>query len=262
MCIHYTISIALSLAGVILGVLIGSGLVFALTTNTQHWRFALWVVSVCVFHLMEFLSTTYGHPEKANWNDFLFQHSRAFSLAMRVAVVEYCVESFLFPNLKPKLLFLSILGLIAVIFGQCLRSLAMYTLGVSFTHLVADRKEPEHVLGTRGVYAYSRHPSYLGWFWWAIGTQMLIANPICLLGYIYAATVFFVDRIPPEEESLLEFFGDQFAEYRAKVPIGFPLDLAIKYIAKYEIPTDSDLDSKAGASISNDQSTRARKKGQ
>lgn len=28
----------------------------------------------------------------------------------------------------------------------------------------------------------SRHPSYMGWFWWSIGTQLLLCNPVvCLL---------------------------------------------------------------------------------
>jgi uncharacterized membrane protein len=31
------------------------------------------------------------------------------------------------------------------------------------------------------TYRYVRHPGYLGWFIWAVGTQVLLANPVCTL---------------------------------------------------------------------------------
>ena len=32
---------------------------------------------------------------------------------------------------------------------------------------------------------YCRHPGYLGWFVWAVGTQLLLVNPLCLTGFSY-----------------------------------------------------------------------------
>jgi len=47
-----------------------------------------------------------------------------------------------------------------------------------------------------GFYSFSRHPSYFGWFWWSIGTELLLCNPICFIFYTYASWNFFNDRIP------------------------------------------------------------------
>lgn len=43
---------------------------------------------------------------------------------------------------------------------------------------------------------YLRHPSYFGWFWWCVGTQCLLCNPLCILAYAVAAWDFFRKRIP------------------------------------------------------------------
>lgn len=43
--------------------------------------------------------------------------------------------------------------------------------------------------------SYLRHPSYFGWFWWVVGTQVLLWNPLCLVGYAYVSWKFFDQRI-------------------------------------------------------------------
>lgn len=152
-------------------------------------------------------------------------------MAIRAAIVEYWVEAWLFPGLKPTLYITSLIGLTLVLAGQVVRSLAMWTLGVSFTHLLAKSKATEHKLGTRGIYAYMRHPSYAGWFWWAVGSQCILANPICILGFGAAAAKFFLDRIPEEEDDLEVFFGNQYSLYKKRVPMGFPLDLTFRLLS-------------------------------
>lgn len=42
------------------------------------------------------------------------------------------------------------------------------------------------MLVTRGVYRLCRHPGYLGWYAWAVGTQLLLCNPICTPAFAYA----------------------------------------------------------------------------
>lgn len=64
-----------------------------------------------------------------------------------------------------------------------------------------------------GPYYWSRHPSYFGWFYWAIGTQLLMSNYVCLPLWIFAAWTFFNDRIPTEEYYLVRFFGEEYQEY-------------------------------------------------
>jgi len=42
---------------------------------------------------------------------------------------------------------------------------------------------------------YLRHPSYTGFFYWGIGTQLLLMNPISLIGYAVVLFRFFKERI-------------------------------------------------------------------
>ena len=48
---------------------------------------------------------------------------------------------------------------------------------------VAEKKKEDHVLVTSGIYSLVRHPGYFGWFWWSVGTQILMFNPICAVGF-------------------------------------------------------------------------------
>jgi len=72
------------------------------------------------------------------------------------------------------------------------------------------------------VYAYFRHPSYFGWSAWALGTQLVLSNPVSLVLYAFAAHSFFYDRIPKEEYKLTEFFGQEYRDYAKRVPIRMP----------------------------------------
>lgn len=63
-------------------------------------------------------------------------------------------------------------GLLMVLCGEGLRKAAMLTAGSNFNHIVQNEKAQSHVLVTSGVYALFRHPSYVGWFYWSIGTQV------------------------------------------------------------------------------------------
>lgn len=47
----------------------------------------------------------------------------------------------------------------------------------------------------------------------------MLCNPISAALNSYASYKFFVDRIPYEESKLYEFFGDDYKQYCAKVPI-------------------------------------------
>ncbi len=65
------------------------------------------------------------------------------------------------------------LGLLLVLGGEVLRKLAMLTATSNFNHYIQHVKEEGHELVTHGVYSYCRHPSYVGWFYWSIGTQVM-----------------------------------------------------------------------------------------
>jgi protein-S-isoprenylcysteine O-methyltransferase Ste14 len=67
-----------------------------------------------------------------------------------------------------------------------------------------------------------RHPAYFGWFYWSIGTQLLLCNPLCFLAYIAASWSFFSKRIPYEESLLAEFYPLTYSDYCKKTIIGIP----------------------------------------
>ena len=80
----------------------------------------------------------------------------------------------------------------------------------------------EHALVTHGVYRLLRHPSYFGWFWWSVATQLVLGNPVCLVGYTLASWDFFRTRIPYEEQTLVSIFPDEYPGYRRRTFIGIP----------------------------------------
>jgi protein-S-isoprenylcysteine O-methyltransferase len=67
-----------------------------------------------------------------------------------------------------------------------------------------------------------RHPAYFGWFYWSVGTQLLLCNPVCSAGYLLAAWSFFRDRIPAEEHYLAQFYGEKYVRYAQSTIIGIP----------------------------------------
>ena len=73
-----------------------------------------------------------------------------------------------------------------------------------------------------GVYSFSRHPSYFGWFLWSIGTHLLLSNFVSFGLYFYASIRFFKGRIEYEEEHLKDFFGGKYEDYIKKVPHRIP----------------------------------------
>ena len=67
---------------------------------------------------------------------------------------------------------LNVIGLLMVIGGEILRKVAMLTASTNFNHYIQRTKDEEHQLVTHGIYGICRHPAYVGWFYWSVGTQV------------------------------------------------------------------------------------------
>ncbi|CAD7971955.1 unnamed protein product [Amoebophrya sp. A120] len=114
------------------------------------------------------------------------------------------------------------IGIVLAFSGLLFRVAALWTAGNNFSHVVRTEREKSHQLITKGVYAIFRHPAYVGWLVWSVGTQLILGNRVNFFLYLLIGYVFLYRRIPVEEHFLLSFFGSQYLEYAKTVPCGIP----------------------------------------
>lgn len=183
-------------------------------------QWLLFVITLCIFHLGEFFVTALYNPSVLSASSYVVNHSKPYTIAILASITEFSIRFIFFPSVSSKFLFVS--GGLLVVLGQCIRSLAMITCGESFNHIIQHSKKKNHVLVQHGIYKYLRHPSYFGFFYWSIGTQLLLGNMISTVMFTIASWVFFQRRIPYEEATLLKIFPAEYAQYRTSTYIGIP----------------------------------------
>ncbi|KAL6245678.1 farnesyl cysteine-carboxyl methyltransferase [Rhinocladiella similis] len=236
-----------SLSGVSIrafGLGIALGVCSLLTLEFVYWGYGLWrapcfVAILSLFHYLEFDMTARYNPPDASISSFLLlSNGMAYAAAHTAAMLELLLRYWLDSRHKPQWLSLPFslppftlgvpttlsvgTGIILVVVGQVMRSTAMKQANTNFNHVVQWTKRSDHVLVTHGVYAFSRHPSYFGFFWWGLGTQVLLGNRLCFVAYAVVLWKFFHHRIMHEERHLVSFFGQQYLNYRDRVPVRIP----------------------------------------
>ncbi|EEB15925.1 protein-S-isoprenylcysteine O-methyltransferase, putative [Pediculus humanus corporis] len=196
--------------------------IFVILYSTNGWQlFGYYMCIMSFFHYSEFLTIAYCNPKTLSISSFLINHSVPYNIAAIASWIEFFTEIYFLPGLK-RYNFLACIGFILCIVGEGLRKTAMITGSTNFAHIVQTEKDDKHVLVTHGIYSLFRHPSYVGWFYWSIGTQVLLLNPICTIAYTIASWRFFNERIYHEEHSLLYFFGQEYMKYQKSVKTGLP----------------------------------------
>jgi len=200
------------------------GLVFLIGIKNTGSPFGLYLSVLAFFHFSEHITTGLSNPQNLSFDSFLVNHSWQYGLAMLVSWLEYFLQLWMFPEIKLSisLQYLTYVGFIICVVGEVIRKMAMLQAGRNFNHLVQSSKADEHQLVTSGVYSICRHPSYLGWFLWSLGSQVLLVNPLCLIVYGVVSFAFFKERIYVEEYTLIAFFGNQYRDYQARVGTGIP----------------------------------------
>ncbi|KAI8913702.1 Isoprenylcysteine carboxyl methyltransferase family-domain-containing protein [Gorgonomyces haynaldii] len=204
---HTQQNIALYSSG--LGLLSGFGLSLF---QTRYPGFGYYFFLLGFFHTFEYISTVMFKAD-AGLHSFLLNHSPEYHTAMIATLVEYLCELYLFPSLKQLNFFFFFLLSFG---GQLMRTSAMWTAGVSFDHHVQYEKKSDHTLVTNGIYQYLRHPSYTGFYYWATFLQIALGNPICFVAFCYVLYKYFEDRIEEEEQMLIQFFGDDYVQYKKR----------------------------------------------
>jgi protein-S-isoprenylcysteine O-methyltransferase len=179
------------------------------------------LLSVLVlYHTAEFFIHLFTHPAKTDVGSFLI--SPALLLAFGCGFLEYAVERFFFPwKSDPRSPFIWA-GVVAIAAGLYLRFAAIITAGAAFTHRVEYHSRSDHKLVTHGVYRCIRHPGYLGYFVYALGTQCMLQNPIAIVAFAIVLWRFFSARIKTEEKGLVSMFGKDYEHYRARTRTWMP----------------------------------------
>jgi protein-S-isoprenylcysteine O-methyltransferase len=168
--------------------------------GSNLWRPFLFLGTLSVFHFLEFYTTAAYNTPGAYVSSFLLTNGDQYRQAHTMAFVETLVTSYFFPGWQARVHtgYAIAAGVAMVVVGQTVRSVAMAQAGTNFNHMVQSRKTEGHELVTTGLYAFFRHPSYFGFFWWGIGTQVLLGNTVCTLGYAGVLWYFFMKRITRE----------------------------------------------------------------
>lgn len=183
-------------------------------------QWCAYIACLSTFHMAEFFVTALYNPTQATADSFLVNHSTAYTAAALTSWTEFWLRFALAPSLNGTIL--SAIGLVLVLISQTIRSVAMASAGVSFNHIIQTSKKHNHVLVTHGIYRILRHPSYVGFFYWSIATQMLLGNVIHAVLFGAASWSFFRRRIEYEEESLCQFFPETYPVYVSRTYIGIP----------------------------------------
>lgn len=67
-----------------------------------------------------------------------------------------------------------------------------------------------------------RHPYFFGLYWWTIGIQITLLNPICLVIFVFMLHDTLSQRIQLEDETLQRLYHDAWISYRAATPTWLP----------------------------------------
>ena len=73
-----------------------------------------------------------------------------------------------------------------------------------------------HRLVTEGIYGRIRHPMYLGFLLFVLGQAFVVSNFVAGLSGLSGMVLLIVLRVGPEEQMMLDEFGDEYAAYRER----------------------------------------------
>jgi len=123
---------------------------------------------------------------------------------------------------QPLPLLLDISGYIFFGLGSLLVFGSKVYLRSMWSALVAEIKV-DHKLVTHGVYQLVRHPMYGGAICMCIGQGLLLHNPLVVAYDLLIVMPLWYKSAKIEENVLEKEFGEEYVEYRRKVPMLFPL---------------------------------------
>jgi protein-S-isoprenylcysteine O-methyltransferase Ste14 len=107
-----------------------------------------------------------------------------------------------------------VIGTLLLVLGLWLFYRSHVDLGTNWSITLEVREK--HRLITHGVYRRIRHPMYLALLVYSVGQLLVLPNWIAGPSYGVAMLILFAFRVGREERMMLETFGKDYEEYRAK----------------------------------------------
>ena len=176
---------------------------------------------LAIFHAGEWYVTASYRPAEVGYKSWIINHSKAYTIVMLAGSAEFWLEYTFLPWLKGWHWLIVTSAAVSII-SIGIRIVGMAECGENFDHIVMSHRKEGHKLVTSGIYQYLRHPSYFGFYYWSVAAQVLMGNPIMSCVCAYASWIFFTERIPPEEETLVKIYGEEYTSWAKKTPIGIP----------------------------------------
>ncbi|KAF9528301.1 ICMT-domain-containing protein [Crepidotus variabilis] len=145
-----------------------------------------------------------------------------YSVGILIGHIEFEISRYFFPASK-SYAYISYIGFVLLFLGQVLRSWAIIqaSRNGSYPPTSLDKVEGHHLL-TDGAYRYFRHPCDAGPFYWALGMQLLLQNPISFSVFLIVMWRFLYPKFQAEEDTLIEVYGDEYRNYRKRVGTKIP----------------------------------------
>ncbi|KAK4210079.1 isoprenylcysteine carboxyl methyltransferase [Rhypophila decipiens] len=196
---------------------------------SPHWRHAFYGATLSTFHFLEFWTTArYSTSDASAKSFFPTENLPVYLMAHMLAFLE-CLGWGFFkfgPGFDLKVLGPTpriipiILGLVLVGGGQLVRILAIVHAGSALGRNKKkhrERRGAEPVLVTSGIYGIMRHPAYFGFFWWAVGAQLVLGNIFSLLAAVVVLWSIFAGQVQREEACLRLSLGRPYLRYEERV---------------------------------------------
>lgn len=121
-----------------------------------------------------------------------------------------------FPITNNRVVSLEILGILIALVGVLFASWAKIVMGTSWGRPAQHDKTIQSRLVTRGPFARSRNPIYVGLFLLFVGQQIALQSYALLGAFIYAIAIY--KAVKTEETLLTKYFGIEYITYTKRVP--------------------------------------------
>ncbi|HPJ74704.1 MAG TPA: protein-S-isoprenylcysteine O-methyltransferase [Methanoregulaceae archaeon] len=142
------------------------------------------------------------------------------ALGMFVLPVVYAFSSLLSPLDYPLPVWAGCAGVIVYASAIWLLWRSHVDLGSSFSPVTGTR--PEQCLVTAGVYSRVRHPMYSAHLLWGLAQPLLLWNWIAGFSMFATMLPLYLVRVGPEEQMMIDRFGDEYREYMERTGRLFP----------------------------------------